>query len=209
MNRIAIPVSTNECCSYGCGNPARFINKSKKLMCSDRSTKCPAIREKNRRGAKDAYASGKRDSSKARYEGLPQATKDRMAWSRGKILSVDFSYGGKGQHKKALIEERGHWCECCNNSTWLDEPIPLELEHCDGDNKNNTKENLLLLCPNCHAKTRYYRGRNINTGKIKVTDEQIKEQIDKGLNTRQILLAVGLTPKGANYDRVNKLIVAA
>ena len=72
--------------------------------------------------------------------------------------------------------------------------------------KSFNKENLLLLCPNCHAKTEFYRGRNIsNQGKLKVTDEKLIDQINKGLNNRQVLINVGLTPKGANYDRVNKL----
>lgn len=41
---------------------------------------------------------------------------------------------------------------------WLGQPIPLELEHRDGNSSNNELENLELLCPNCHAQT--YRSRN-------------------------------------------------
>jgi hypothetical protein len=76
----------------------------------------------------------------------------------------------------------------------------------DGDNMNNVKSNLLLLCPNCHAQTEFYRGRNIqNQGKMKVTDERLLEEINKGHNNRQILINLGLTPKGGNYARLNKL----
>lgn len=49
-------------------------------------------------------------------------------------------------------------CEVCKNSVWLDEPIPLELHHKDGNHYNNNIENLELLCPNCHA----YRHKQIN-----------------------------------------------
>ena len=52
-------------------------------------------------------------------------------------------------------------CECCGNSKWLGEKIPLELHHIDGDNTNNELSNLKLLCPNCHALTDNYRGKNI------------------------------------------------
>ncbi len=45
-------------------------------------------------------------------------------------------------------------------SLWLNKPIPLELHHKDGDNTNNELDNLELLCPNCHALTDNYRGRN-------------------------------------------------
>lgn len=42
--------------------------------------------------------------------------------------------------------------------------IPLEIEHIDGDAENNTEENLILLCPNCHSLTRTYRGANRGNG---------------------------------------------
>ena len=206
MPIYTLPIETDVLCSYGCGRVGKHQTKSGKIICEESHTKCPVLREKNCQGTKRAYKQGIR--APVKYKDLPQSTKDRIAQSRAKIpLKVDFSYNGKGRHKKALIQERGHTCESCKENMWLGEPIPLELEHCDGDNKNNVKDNLLLLCPNCHARTKYYRGRNINTGKVKVTDAEIYEQIEKGLNTRQISIAVGLTPKGANYARVNKLIM--
>jgi hypothetical protein len=51
-------------------------------------------------------------------------------------------------------------CYKCNNTTWLEEPIALELEHIDGNHQNNSLSNLVLLCPNCHAQTLTYRGKN-------------------------------------------------
>lgn len=65
----------------------------------------------------------------------------------------------KSKHhiKKHLISNRGHKCENCTNSTWLEKPIPLELEHIDGNSLNNDITNLKLLCPNCHAFTPTYR----------------------------------------------------
>lgn len=52
-------------------------------------------------------------------------------------------------------------CECCGNSKWLGKTIPLEVHHKDGNKRNNEIDNLLLLCPNCHALTDNYRGKNI------------------------------------------------
>lgn len=51
-------------------------------------------------------------------------------------------------------------CERCGRKTWLGEPIPLELHHIDGNKANNTLANFQLLCPNCHAFTDTYRGKN-------------------------------------------------
>jgi|688.fasta_scaffold1112680_1 hypothetical protein len=61
--------------------------------------------------------------------------------------------------KKRLIREHNHQCQKCLNTTWNDLPITLELEHIDGNNRNNSKENLMLLCPNCHSQTPTWRNR--------------------------------------------------
>ncbi|MFC8676343.1 HNH endonuclease signature motif containing protein [Streptomyces griseorubiginosus] len=54
-------------------------------------------------------------------------------------------------------EER---CGLCGiESVWLGEPLPLEVDHIDGNWRNNQIENLRLLCPNCHSTTDSYRGR--------------------------------------------------
>ena len=202
MKRIAENIETTELCSYGCGNIARFRNGSNKLMCEIRATKCPEIRRKNSEGSIKAYQKYKNIN---RYLNTSEESKRKMNWNKEKY-NADFSYNGKGSHKKVLIKERGYKCESCNLSEWLNEPIPLELEHCDGDNLNNIKNNLLLLCPNCHAKTKFYRGKNINNGKMKVSDEKLLTSLKKHSNIRQALLEVGLTPKGKNYDRAYKLL---
>jgi Zn finger protein HypA/HybF involved in hydrogenase expression len=63
--------------------------------------------------------------------------------------------------RKRLIRENIFEAKCsnCNLKEWLGLPIPLELEHIDGDRYNNRLENLKLLCPNCHALTATWRRR--------------------------------------------------
>lgn len=65
----------------------------------------------------------------------------------------------KYARKKRLINIRGYACEYCGISTWREEEIVIELHHIDGDESNNKKGNLILLCPNCHSQTPNYRNR--------------------------------------------------
>lgn len=63
--------------------------------------------------------------------------------------------------KQKLVEEFGHKCQNCGGVEWLGQPIPLQLDHIDGHPDHNEKTNLRLLCPNCHAQTPTWCGKNM------------------------------------------------
>lgn len=45
-------------------------------------------------------------------------------------------------------------CKCCGNAgEWLGQPITLQIDHVNGDWRDNRSENLRYLCPNCHSLT--------------------------------------------------------
>ena len=66
---------------------------------------------------------------------------------------------GKQSIRSRIIKSLGHFCQKCGIHTWQDQPLTLELEHIDGDHRNNSRENLTLLCPNCHSQTKTWRNR--------------------------------------------------
>jgi Zn finger protein HypA/HybF involved in hydrogenase expression len=80
-----------------------------------------------------------------------------------KILIENSTYTNLGKLKIKLIRVGifSEKCNCCNNVTWLHRKIPLELNHKNGHNRDHRKENLELLCPNCHALTNFYCGSNM------------------------------------------------
>ena len=60
-----------------------------------------------------------------------------------------------------LIPYKCQNCGC--DGHWQEGIISLEIDHIDGDNRNNELSNLRYLCPNCHALTDTYRGKNIGS----------------------------------------------
>ena len=88
------------------------------------------------------------------------------------ILQKNINFGTNSL-KKRLIKENyfEHKCYKCNLTEWNGKPIPIELEHINGDRFDNTIENLTILCPNCHAQTETYRGKN-------------KQKLEKNLEVR-------------------------
>jgi hypothetical protein len=66
--------------------------------------------------------------------------------------------------KKRLIREgvKQNVCEICGIDSWNDKPLTMQLDHIDGNPHNHVLDNLRLVCPNCHAQTDTYCGKNKN-----------------------------------------------
>jgi Zn finger protein HypA/HybF involved in hydrogenase expression len=94
-----------------------------------------------------------------------------QAWNKGKVIGpkksieeylVENSVVQSFKLKGRLIAEgiKQHECEICGITEWNGKPAPIELDHINGNHHDNRLENLRILCPNCHAQTDTYRGKN-------------------------------------------------
>lgn len=89
------------------------------------------------------------------------------------VLSDKFKFTSSYVRRRLLKEHiKEYKCECCKRTEWMGIPIPLELHHINGNHYDNRLENLLILCPNCHALTDTHL--SIEEIKILINEQQIK-----------------------------------
>lgn len=154
-------------CDYGCGRVAKFVLKNGKHCCEPLYNKCPAVRFKNSAGVLKAYKDG-RLNAKENYQNLPEETKRKMSWNKGKtFVSIDEIKDRNFVDPGLLVKlaksnqlGKEYKCEVCGNTgEWQGKSLKLEVHHVDGNHNNNDPSNLVFLCPNCHSQTKNYRNR--------------------------------------------------
>lgn len=74
------------------------------------------------------------------------------------VISGEIKYAQKS-FKRRLIQEGvlPNICANCNQPpVWNGQHLVLILDHINGNNKDNSLENLRLLCPNCNSQTKTF-----------------------------------------------------
>lgn len=89
----------------------------------------------------------------------------KSAWLSGKLNVVTKNISG--HIKRFLLDTYGHKCMDCgwNKKHPITGKVPVEVDHIDGNADNNTKDNLRLICPNCHALSPSFRNLNKGNGR--------------------------------------------
>lgn len=88
------------------------------------------------------------------------------AWARRKAEIVHTGVAkGRRIARRYVIERDGLRCAICGGTEWNSRPIPLILDHIDGNADNWLLTNLRLVCPNCDAQLPTFKNRNKGKGR--------------------------------------------
>lgn len=163
------PINNCECCGE------EITNYNEKFCSHSCSAKVTNLKRKSKKsdlfcencGCSLRNKSGKKFcSSSCQHE---KQNRDKISsWLKGiESGHTGKNYSIKNFLRKYLIEEADNKCSKCgwgeiNESTGKSF---LEINHIDGDASNSRKENLEVLCPNCHSLTPNFRALNKNSAR--------------------------------------------
>lgn len=125
--------------------------------------------------------------------------------------SIEDMISGKITIGKSILKQRlidggylDYKCKCCGIDSWNNNAITLELDHIDGNKKNNNINNLRLLCPNCHSQTITYRNKNNN---IPLNKETVETEINNSSSQNQLCKRLGIANRGKETRiRIEKIL---
>jgi hypothetical protein len=86
-------------------------------------------------------------------------------WLNGEESGTVNNFSTSKCVRRYLFEVNNNACQVCgcDDINEFSGKSILQIHHIDGNPTNNRPENLMLLCPNCHAKTENYGNRNKNS----------------------------------------------
>lgn len=110
----------------------------------------------------------------------------------------------KERRERILREQEGR-CSMCNSpQMWNNLPLKFELDHISGDRSDESRNNLRLVCPNCHSQTETYK--TTKTNRKRYTDEEIIAALKNSDSAYKAMKSLGMNPHGGNYVRLRHIV---
>jgi len=133
-------------CSRSCANSRKHTTETKNKISDSYKSYLDKLSEKDKLERIQKFSKPSR-----------QALKEK---SLHRILTTPTEELGYDSRKRKVFLEQDKKCNKCKIHNWQGKELTFEIEHIDGNKHNNLRENLEVLCPNCHAQTLTWRGRN-------------------------------------------------
>jgi hypothetical protein len=112
---------------------------------------------------------------------------------------------------KALIRSGVKYScsKCHNQGQWKQSPLKLQLDHINGNPVDNRKENLRILCPNCHSQTETFCGKKnkaVKDGRSRPRPERRKVERPSKKTLRKLLWEFPTSTLGKQFGVSDKAI---
>ena len=135
-------------------NPMQNINSRNKVRLRKLGTKSPATTLRNLLNNPMHNPNTIEKMKKTIAEKYDRTGKNNSNWQGGKSFEP-YSKEFNKKIKKFIKERDNYTCRECSISKKTGKK--LDIHHIDYDKKNNSPENLITLCINCHCKTNFNR----------------------------------------------------
>jgi len=134
-------------CSSKCARS--FSSKEKRAEINAKVSNALKGKTNPRNGIK--WSQDAKDKLKAKY--LLKA-EDRAKASELRWKTAPWDQIQKGKRRDRILLEQNNSCAICKISPiWNNTKLVFQLDHISGNRKDESRENLRLICPNCHSQT--------------------------------------------------------
>lgn len=88
------------------------------------------------------------------------------AWKEDSTKGTKSGGRLKASIRNYILDKFENKCSRCgwNEINPITQKSPLEIDHINGDSSDNSEENLIVLCPNCHSLTPTWKALNRGRG---------------------------------------------
>jgi Zn finger protein HypA/HybF involved in hydrogenase expression len=184
-------------CSLSCRNSRgpRTIDEKRKI--SESLTRTAPWKNYSKEQRKEWSAKGnksRKEKAKLRFE--------------HNVLSAPWNELTAREKRTRIFLQQDKKCNACGiDPIWNNRILKFELDHIDGVRSNNARENLQLICPNCHSQTNTYKvGNNKSSGGILYSDQLIISALERNSSAYSAMKEIGMNPHGGNYVRLRKIV---